>query len=242
MRRLLTITVLMTLGWVGSAAASTVSATLTPDTVSSAATASVAIAGVTGFSTLPSSLEVLLQRGFASSARSVSALCTATQSSGSSCPTASQVGTGSVGISLFGSPATVPVTLFLGEPLEPGDIASVVMSGMFAGSRLTVSGRLFVPPQRGLELLFSPFPSVPVTLDSLSLSFGASHTVTRTVHKIVFVGTGRHRHKKRVKRRVKTVYSLITTPSSCSRTWTGTATLTYTTGSISLPISVPCTT
>jgi hypothetical protein len=141
------------------------------------------------------------------------------------------------------------VTLFLGEPLDPGDIAAVVMSGMLDGTPLTVSGRLLVPAQGGLELLFSPFPSVPVTLNSLSISFGASQTVattvTKTVTKTVFTGKGKHRHKKKIKRKVKktvrTVYSLITTPSSCSGTWTGTATLTYTTGSIPLAVSAPCT-
>ena len=234
---------------VASAANGTATVTLTPAKVKAASSASLSIAGVTGFSTLPISVDLLLQPGFTSSANSVSTLCMATQAASNTCPPASAIGTGSVGVSFFGSPTTVPVNLFLGPPSQPGDIASVVLIGSVGGTSINISGRMFTPAQGGVEVLLSGFPSLPVTLNSFAFSLAASRsvssTVTVTVFKKVLVGKGKHRHKKRVKRKVKktvsTVYSLITNPSSCSGAWTGTASLTYTTGSDSLPISTPCT-
>lgn len=252
-RRLLIITAAMTVAMLGgatvaSAAGGTATVTLTPGKVKAASTAALSISGVTGFSTLPISVDLLLP-GFTSSANSVTALCMATQAASNTCPPASAIGTGSVGISFFGSPSTVPVNLFLGPPSQPGDTASVILVGSVGGSSIDISGRIFTPAQGGVEVLLSGFPSLPVTLDSFAISLAASRsvssTVTKTVIKKVFVGKGKHRHKKKVKRKVKTtvttVYSLITNPSTCAGAWTGTATLTYTTGSDVLPLSTPCT-
>jgi hypothetical protein len=253
-RRLLTITVATTVAMLGgatvaSAAGGTATVTLTPAKVKAASSAALSISGVTGFSTLPISVDLLLQPGFTSSVNSVSALCMATQAASNTCPTASAIGTGSVGVSFFGSPTNVPVTLFLGPPSQPGDTASVILIGSVGGTSIDISGRIFTPAQGGVEMLLSGFPSLPVTLDSFAITLAASRsvsrTVTKTVIKKVFVGKGKHRHKKKVKRKVKTtvttVYSLITNPSTCSGAWTGTATLTYTTGSDVLPLSTPCT-
>jgi hypothetical protein len=236
------------------AATGAATATLTPSKVSAASSAAISITGVGTFSTsglagLPSSVELLLQPGFASSAKSVSIPCAASQASTNTCPSASKIGSGSVGLSLFGTPITVPVTLYLGPPLQAGDIASVILIGTFQGANLNISGRLFTPAQGGLEVLLSSFPSIPLTLNSLSVSLYAAQTVTttttKTVIRTVFTGKGKHRHKKKVKKKikksVKTVYSLITNPPTCSGTWTGSAILTYTSGSDILPLSAPCT-
>jgi hypothetical protein len=245
------ITLVMTLGGAATAAAAgTTATTLTPNKVSAPSTASFSLTALSGFSGLPNSIDLVLQPGFTSSVKSVTTLCAASQSAANSCPSASQIGTGSVGISFFGSTISVPLTLFLGDPIKAGDIASVILSGSYAGTSLTVAGRLLVPAQGGLELLLSSFPSVPVTLESLVISAGASQSVTKTITKTVtrFVtrGKGRHKHrhkiKKKVKRKVTTVYALVTNPSTCTAgTWTGTATLTYASGTDSLPLSAACT-
>ena len=251
-RRLLIITAMVTLVGAASAAAAdadTAATTLTPTKVSSPSALSISITGLSG-SGLPSSVALLLQPGFTSSIRSVPVLCTASQSSSSSCPAASQIGTGSVGVSFLTSPLTVALKLYLGSPLQAGDIASVVLSGSLYGINLTISGRLFVPAHGGLELLLSSFPSEPVTLDSLSISAQASQTVsktvTKTVTRTVTRGKGKHKHKHKIKKKVKkttrTVYSVITDPSKCTGMWTGTATLTYTSSSDTLPLTAACTT
>jgi hypothetical protein len=259
-RRLLIITTLLMLIGAGTAqAAGTGTLSLTPNKVSAPSGLSVSLTGLSaGFSGLPSSIALALPPGFAASAKSVSALCTASQSSSSSCPAASQIGTGSVGIILFGSLASASLKAYLGAPLQAGDIASVILSGSLGGTTLAVSGRLFAPAQGGLELLLSGFPSsVPVTLDSLSITVAGTQTsstkvtktVTKTVTKFVFKGKGKHRHRVKVKHKVrhkvttttKTVYSLITNPSTCTAgSWTGVAILTYSSGQNVLPLSSPC--
>jgi hypothetical protein len=243
-------TVAMALGGATMAHASgTATATLTPNKASAPSAAMISITGESGFLNLPTSVALVLQPGFTSSAQSVSVLCTSSQASSTACPAESKIGAGSVGVSLLGFPSTVPVTLYLGQPLQAGDIASVILSGSYAGSALNVSGRMFVPAQGGIEVLLSGFPSVPVTLNSLSISLAASRSVskttTKTVTKTVFVGKGKHRHKKKVKKKVKktvtSVFSLLTNPSSCSGMWGGTATLTYTSGTDALPLGAACT-
>jgi hypothetical protein len=248
-RRLLIITALMMLGGAGSAqAAGTAALSLTPNTASAASGLSVAISGLTG-SGLPTSVAIMLQPGFAASAKAVSVLCTASQSSSNTCPAASEVGTGSVVVSFFGSPATVPLKIYLGDPLQTGDIASVVLDGSLDGTSLAVSGRVFVPTGGGLELLLSGFPPEPVNLTSLSITAAGtqtvSKTVTKTVTKIYYTGKGKHRRKHKRKHKVtkttKTVFSVITNPSTCTAgMWTGTATLTYSSGQDVLPLSSPC--
>jgi hypothetical protein len=248
MRRLLIITAVMSLAGAGIAAAAgggTATTTLTPSKASAPAGITISLTGLSGFSGLPSSVAVLLQPGFIASAKSVPVLCTTEQWQSNGCPSTSQIGTGSVGATFLGSSLTVPIKLFLATPLQPGDIAAVILSGSLDGINLTISGHLLVPAQGGLELLLSSFPSEPVTLDSLTLSARASHTktVTKRVTETVTTGTGKnkHKHKKKVKKTIKTVYPLITNPSTCKGTWTGTATLTYASGTDSLPFSVACT-
>lgn len=230
---------------------------LNPNTPSSASTAQVAIAGVTGFSTLPTGLEILLQPGFTSSLKAVTTLCSGTAATTGNCPSASQVGTGSVQVSFFGSPLTVPVTLYLGPPQQAGDISSVILVGTFQGTSLNISGRILTPPGGGLEILLSSFPSLPLTLNSISVGLSASQvsvkhvtkTITKVHTKFVYRGKGKKRHRVKVKYKthkkvhltVRTVYSIVTNPSTCSGTWTGTAILTFASGTDTLPMSTACT-
>jgi hypothetical protein len=158
---------------------------------------------------------------------------------------------------VLGVTAAVPMTVFLGDPQQAGDIASVILIIAYGGYTLSVPGRLFAPPQGGLELLFSFNTSAPVILTGLAFSAGAtrsttqnvSKTVTKVVTKTITIGKGRHRHKHKVKRKVKrkvtkritTVESLFTNPSTCTGQWTGTLTLTYSSGPDTLPLGVMCT-
>lgn len=262
MRRLLillTTTALVVLAPAAGAAAQEGQASvgLNPNTASSASTAQVAIAGVTGFTTLPTGLEILLQPGFTSSLKAVTTLCSGTAATTGNCPSASQVGSGSVQVAFFGSPLTVPVTLYLGPPQQAGDISSVILVGTFQGTSLNISGRIFTPAGGGLEILLSSFPSLPLTLSSVAVSLSASQvqvthvtkTITKTHTKFVYRGTGKKRHRVKVKYKthkkihltIRTVYSIVTNPSTCSGTWTGTAILTFASGTDTLPMSTACT-
>jgi hypothetical protein len=238
-RKVLIVTALILLGAAGTASAQgSGTMTLTPSKVSARSTLTISLTGLTGFTTLPSSVEFLLQPGFTASAKAVAKPCTSTQAAGNACPSASQIGTGTVGASVFGTSLPVPIKLFLGVPLHHGDIASVIISGSVGTSTLTTVGQLTALPNHQLELLFANFPSEQITLVSFALSVHASHTVTKRVAKVVT--TGAHKHK--VFKKVKTTYSLLTNPSKCTGAWTGSAILTYSTGTDTLPLSAACTT
>lgn len=230
---------------------------LNPNKVSAASNAQIAIAGVTGFSTLPTGVELLLQPGFTSSIKAVTALCSGMAATTGNCAPASQIGTGVVQVSFFGSGTAVQVALYLGPPLQSGDISSVVVVGNFQGTALNITGRIFTPPGGGLEVLLPSFPSLPVTLTSFAVSLSASQTqikhltkrITKTHTKFVYRGKGKKRHRVKVKYKthktihytVRVVYSVVTNPSTCSGTWTGTAILTFASGVDSLPLSTACT-
>lgn len=243
---------LATLGGASTAAAATGTATvsLSPDTASAHSTAQVTLSGLGGFGGLPTAAELLLPPGFTSSVRAVTTLCRGGTSSG--CPPASQIGSGSLDLSVLGTAVTVPAAIYLGPPTQPGDLATVIIIGSVDGHTFPVAGRLFTPAGGGLEVLLS-FETVPppynaLPLSSISVTLGASQTVathvTKTVTKTVYVGKGKHRRKRRVKRKVthtvRTVYSLITNPTHCTGTWTGMASLTFATGTDALPLIAPC--
>lgn len=252
-RRIAAIGVLTTLLWAAFADAATggaATASLNPNTIAAASSATISITGLPGG--LPNSIELLLQKGFSANARSVSVLCTSTEASNDDCPSASRIGSGSAAITLLGAgpPTLAPLMLFLGQPLHAGDIASVILEITFDGADVSVPARLFVPAQGGLELLISSFPAAPVTLNALTLTLGATQTATRTVtHRVsrtITIGKGKHRHKHRirktVKRKVKVIDSLITNPPTCAGAWTGTVTMDYKNGPDTLPLTAPCST
>jgi hypothetical protein len=214
-----------------------VSTTLTPNKVSKSSTLTISANGPFSFSGLPKSAELLVQKGFKSSAKSVPVLCTNAQASSITCPTKSKVGSGTaVATGTFGAFSqqdTIALSLFLGVRQQQHDIASVVVVGQDSVFHATLHGvgRLF-KTSGGLELLFSQFPSVSslpsgtsVTLNSLDLKAGASRTVTK--------GKGKHKHKVH--------YALITNPPTCSGQWTGSFTLTFSSGTFSKALSAACT-
>lgn len=211
-----------------------VTASLTPTKVSAPSTVSITMTGPFPAG-LPSSLALQVQNGFASSVKSVSTLCPASAASTGACPAASEIGTGSITATVFGFSATIPLTLWLGAPSQPGDIATVYLYGSLGSLKLPVSGRLFTPSGGGLEMLFTGFPSVSIrpTIQSLSLTAHAERTTKKTVT------TGKRKHRK--KKTITTVYSFITNPSRCTGSWTGTVTAVFTGSSVSLPLAAPCT-
>jgi hypothetical protein len=115
---------------------------------------------------------------------------------------------------------TVPFTLYLGRPRRTGDIASIVLSASvpFVGTR-NVVGRLFKASNGTIDILFNKLPSAPsgVTITVNHLNFSA-HAVNGT-------------------------HSLITNPPSCTGGhWTGSFTLTFSSGTVTKQTSIPCST
>lgn len=205
---------------VAAAAGPTITVGVKPDTPNSHSTLNVSAKGPFTESGIPTSLKLIAQKGFKSSAKSVSVLCdTSKVKSGSSnpCPAKSKVGSGEVvaTVSGFGK-QTVPITLYLGKPEKKGDIAAVVLSGKIPiiGTE-NVVGRLFKASNGSIEILFSKFPSIPVSAKLNKLDFSA-HAVNGT-------------------------NSLITNPPSCSGGhWTGSFTLGFSSGSVSQTTPIPC--
>jgi hypothetical protein len=241
MRKLLSLSSLTALVFAGTAAAASspnISISLQPNKVKKNSTLTVNASGFPTESSLPSSIEFQVQKGFKTSAKSVSQLCNPTASS---CPTASKIGSGNAQatgtLAGLSENDTVNFTLYLGKPQQSGDVASVILAGsdtLFHQS-LSTTGRLFKDSAGGLELLFSQFPTIPglpagtqITLNSISLTAGAKRTIKKKVK----------RHHKTVT--IKTTYSLITNPSTCSGSWTGSATVTFGSGPVPLPFSTSC--
>jgi hypothetical protein len=230
MRKLLVLSVLTPLALAGSAGAAgggTISLALHPDKVKRHSKLTVSASGFTETS-LPTSAEIDVQKGFKASAKSVAALC----ATPSSCPAASKIGSGvaQVTATAFGVPIqdTVNFTLFLGRPERSGDIASVIVTGKDTKYGIAAAGsaRLLNRAGGGLEVLFDHFPSissvggVAVTLNSFSLTAGATRTVSR-----------HHR---------KVTYSLITNPAKCSGHWSGSASVTFSGSASSNSLFIPC--
>jgi hypothetical protein len=242
MRKLFTLACLTMLALAGTASAAggaNFSISLQPNKVKKNSKLTVNASGFPAESSLPTSVELQVQRGFKTSVKSVSQRCSP---SASSCPAASQIGSGNAQAtgSLVGLSEndTINFTLYLGTPVQGGDIASVIISGTDTLLHKTVrgSGRLFKDSAGGLELLFDKFPTIEglpagttVSLGSLSFTAGKTRTVKKKVT----------RHHKKVT--VSTTYSLITNPSSCSHSWSASATVTFTTGPVTEPLTTPCT-
>ena len=243
MGKLLTLSSLTLLAFAGTAAAANsgnISVSLSPNKVSKSSKLSVTASGFPAAG-LPTSAQFTVQKGFISSAKSVPVLCSAAQASSNSCPAGSKIGSGSASVTgtYLGLtiPDTVSFSMFLGAP-SGGDIASVVVTGSdsYLHDTVTGSGLLQKSAGGGLTLSFPHFPTIQnlpsgatITLNSLSLSASASRTAKITV------GKGKHKKRKKV------TYALITNPSTCAGSWTGSATVVFPSGPITKPLSTSCT-
>ena len=239
-RLLLSLLAVAGLAGTAAAASGTVSASLSPNKVSKPSGLTITATGPFSSSGLPKSVDIKVQKGFRSSPKSVRVLCTAAQASKNTCPKKSHIGSGTAKVTatFLGSTyhPTVALSLFLGKPQRKGDISSVVITGTLEnspygnGTTSSSTGRLFKRAGGGLELLFANLPNytlppgVTVTLDSLQIKAKAIRTVKK--------GKRHHKHKVR--------YSLITNPAACNGTWTGSFTVTFSSGSQSSTLSSPC--
>jgi hypothetical protein len=244
MRRAPTLAGLVPLGLVAVAAAASsgsVSIMLSPDRPSAAAALTVTAHGpFPQASGTLTSTKLTTQEKFTSSPKSVAVLCTAAQETGDSCPAASKIGAGTATVTVsdaagtFSRQDTLTFNMFLGVPVDAGDIASVNISGTDSLLHQSghATGRLFTAPAGGLELLFDRLPSyslppgTKVTLDQLSFR----------AHAVRTVGNRKHRGGRR---RVR--YSLITNPPQCAGAWHATLTLSFSGGATdSRVLSVAC--
>jgi hypothetical protein len=168
---------------------------------------------------LPTSIDVTLQKGFASTATTaVTSLCTAADASSAACPPGSNAGHGELDVTVNGQTQRVQLLLYVGPPLHPHDVASLVMT---AAGRLIDTARVLTTPGGGLELITSPLSySARANFDKLFLVLGTQRT-TKTRHHA-------------------TLRSLISNPPTCSGQWTGQGTVTFPNGSFSQAAAIPC--
>jgi hypothetical protein len=256
-RTMLVTTVLVLMLATGARAQdTTISAALTPNTPAAASTFGLAINGAAPelAGAVPESLAVGLQRGFALDLGAVAGRCDASHVTTGDCPAESRVGSGSAVVHASGFinkdiPATIDI--FLADPAQAGDLASVVLRVTALGQSRTVRARLLALPAGvpfGYELLAAgfaaavpTFPGVALALSTLNLQLGASRTVTKTVVKHVKVKRKGKRVtvKRKVKRKVR--HDLIHNPATCAGSWAARVTVRVAGVDHARDLAVPCT-
>lgn len=192
----------------------------------------------------PTSVRVISQAGFRFDASAVAGRCRA---GATSCPDDARIGSGRARAAYsflgLGGTASVKAEAYLTEPTQPGDLAGVVLLADIPelGRRISIDGRVLrAPAPDGLELRVENLlsgagipPGVSVTLQRLEVRAGASRTVVRTKRV--------RRRGKRVKVRVRSTRSLVTTPKSCSGTWAARGIVGLANGGERLlPVAIPC--
>lgn len=256
MRRttILTTTFLLALAGVAQAQDPSISATLTPSTPKAGSTFGLTVNGaapeVSG--ALPEALALGLQRGFVLDKTAVARRCAGAAASSGACPSASSIGKGTALVHTSGIvTADVPVALavFLGEPIQSGDFASVVLRVDVAGTSKALRARL-------LKLASGPFgyalqvegfagtvpalPGVTLELRNLTLNIGAKRRVTETVTKRVRVMRNGKRVTVRRKIKRKVTRTLIRNPKTCAASWTARVTVRIAGSNRVKDVSVPC--
>ena len=147
--------------------------------------------------------------------------------------------------------ADVPVALavFLGDAVQAGDFASVVLRVDVAGASKALRARL-------LKLASGPFgyalqvegfagtvpalPGVTLELRNLTLDIGAKRRVTETVTKRVRVMRNGKRVTVRRKIKRKVTRTLIRNPKTCAGSWTARVTVRIAGSDRVKDVSVPC--
>lgn len=193
--------------------------------------------------TLTGSLSVTFMYGFASSVRSVAMLCTAAQGTAGQCPADSLAGSGAVTVNEPSGSSVVPLTLGLGAPSQPGDIATIYMDSDAGGRVASAPARLLTGANAGPELLIANVAALAAPgarIEGLTLTLHAQRTLTTVKYVRKLVGKGRRRRRRRVKEAVHTTYSLLETPSLCTSPWTGASS--FTSGDVAFDTSytMPC--
>ncbi len=203
-----------------AASGPTIKAHVKPNTPKAKSTLKVSAKGPFKETGLPTAMQFNLQKGFASSAKSVTALCDPTMVppvGPSGCPTASQIGSGTATATVSGNPGSLPLTMYLGTKQQPTDIASVVLSATEGPLAANSVGRLFKTSSGQLELLFSDF-------GVLSGQPGTLHSIKFNAHAV----NGKA--------------SLVKNPKACPKShhWTGTFTLSFTSGTVTKKTKLAC--
>jgi hypothetical protein len=194
--------------------------------------------------TLTGLLSVTFMDGFRSSISSVATLCTAAQGAAGQCPPVSLAGSGTVTVHEASGTSVLPLTLGLGAPSQPGDIATIYMDSEADGRVASASARLLTGANAGSELLIPNVAALAAPgarIEGLTLTLHAQRTVTTVKSVRKLVGKGRRRRRRRVKEAVHTTYSLLETPSLCTSPWTGASS--FTSGDVAFGTSytMPCT-
>lgn len=215
-----------------------VSVTLDPAVAGKASQLSVVARGqaVSSGQQSPKSLSLRVLRGFRIDPRSRAARCSADQARAFECPKESRIAVGAaVGeatVAPFPPIAfTASIEAFVARPVQPGDIAGIVVQvrepksgrqGSITGRLLRLSGDAIF----GTELRFDDIglggdipPGASIRIDRFELRVEAHRTVrrVRTVKRRVTTSSG-----TRVQRRrevTTTRYDLITNPLECAGSW-----------------------
>jgi hypothetical protein len=231
-------------GAAAAAAAGTVSVTMNPNKAGKGTTFTLSAHGPYRGTGLPE-VAFYVQRGFRLDPRAVATECPNAQvrARAPSCPSASKIGGGGGAGSATALGTNIPFTekyaSYLGVPRQHGDLASILLEGTIksaaVGTRAASAiGRVLVlgSGPYGLEILIDKFnvpsavSSLPITLNRFTLSGGAFRTA-RT-------GSPGHRHIVH--------YALVTTPPTCSGSWSGKFTASFPGGStLSHTTSAACT-
>ncbi|WP_205696515.1 hypothetical protein [Conexibacter sp. SYSU D00693] len=233
---------------------------LEPHTPASATTVSVAVDGAKlDQSRLPKGFTLTVQRGFAFDARAVAQRCSAAQADAHQCPAASQVGTGrataAVQTLLGTSDVQAELAAYLTDPVRSGDLAGVALTIRVPSFGVTVgaTARILRTADGGLELRADDVapagselpPGVTFRLRSVGLRIGASRTETVRTTKRKRLPRKRGQSRPRFRRVTTTKRvrrALLTTPRTCSGTWTGRAVVAFADGGPgqTLAVALPC--
>ena len=256
MRRTMLVTTALVLVLAGTARAqdTTFSSSLIPNTPGAGSKLHLSIGGAAPELTgaVPESLTLGLQRGFKLDVATIATRCDASHATLGDCPAASRIGSGSALVHASGLVnADVPATIavFLADPVQAGDLASVVLRVEAIGQARAVRARLLALPSGpiGYELLATGFasaipaiPGVAIALRGLVLDIGVRRNITTTVVKRVKVTRNGKRVtvRRKVKRKVR--HDLIRNPKTCPGSWVARVTVRVAGTDRARDVPIPC--
>ena len=211
----------------------TISAALQPNTANSGSTLHVGVSGAAPelAGVVPESLTLGLQRGFAVDLVAFSKRCDPNHASIGDCPAASRIGGGHALVHASGlltADVSAGLVMFLAEPIEAKDLASVVMRVDVGSRSRALRARLVAPAGGpfgyelrivGVAATLPTIPGVVLSLRSLVLDLGARRTVTKIVRKRTRVTRKGKRVTvtRTVKRKVRR--NLMRNPTTCAGSW-----------------------
>jgi hypothetical protein len=254
--RIIFVTTVLVLALAATARAqdATISASLSPNTPAAGSKLHVSVGGAAPelSGALPESLTLGLQRGFRLDVATIAQRCDATHAPTGDCPAASRIGSGQALVHLSGLlTADVPasIAIFLADPVDAGDLASVVLRVDVGGQSRAVRARLVALPAGpfGYELRAAGFAAAVPTiagvvfeLRSLVLDLGVRRNITTTVTKRVRTTRNGKRVtvKRRVKRKVR--HDLIRNPKTCAGSWVARVTVRIAGSDRARDVQMPC--